>query len=228
MRSIPSQSPVGTRSVLAPAPWQLSGEAYAFFTKLPMPRGRAELFAPSELAEARFGQLGLVMFLEHSASPVGSYRELLFIPGTFRFGKRRLPSITKSYVSTRASLEGGRRNWGIPKELAEFDVDSGRDGVKRVTMRVDGLTATELWFRHGTLPLPFTSSLVPDSLCTLGQVLGGQTFEVTPSFRGLMQRAHVVHAWSEPGMFCDLSAERVVGAMRLSKCELQFPSARVR
>jgi hypothetical protein len=230
MRTIPSPPPsIGPSSkVLAPAPWHLRGEAFAFFTKLPLPRGRAELFAPTELAEARFGQLGLAMFVDYTASPVGPYRELLFIPGTFRFGKRRLPSITKIYVSTRASMENGRRNWGIPKELADFDVDEGRDGVKRVTMRVDGMTAVELWFRHGRLPLPVTSSILPDSLCTLGQVLGGQTFEVTPSFRGLVQRARVVHAWSEPGMFCELAAERVIGALRVSKCELQFPAAHVR
>lgn len=229
MRTIPSQSPVGPSSnVLAPAPWQLRGEAYAFFVKLPLPRGRAELFAPSELAEARFGQLGLVMFAEYGDSPVGPFHELLFVPGTFRFGKRRLPTITKLYASTRASVEIGRRNWGIPKEQADFEVDQGRDGVKRVTMRVEGTTAVELWFRHGTLPLPFTSSLVPSSLCTLGQVLGGQTYRFAPSFRGLMQRAQVLHAWSEPGMFCELAAERVVGAMRLSKCELSLPSASVR
>jgi hypothetical protein len=229
MRTIPSPSTSGSPSpVLAPAPWQLRGDAYAFFTKLPMPRGRAELFASSELAEARFGQLGLVMFVDYSASPVGPYRELLFIPGTFRFGKRRLPSITKIYVSTRASVDNGRRNWGIPKELADFDVETGRDGVKRVTMRVEGATAVELWLRHGLLPLPFTSSLVPGSLRTLGHVLAGQTLEVTPGFRALVQRAEVLHAWSQPGMFCGLAAERVVGAVRLSKCELQFPPAHVR
>jgi hypothetical protein len=228
MRTITSPSIAPPSSALAPAPWSLRGEAYAFFTKLPLPRGRAELFAPSELAQARFGQLGLAMFVEYTSSPVGPYRELLFIPGTFRFGKRRLPSITKIYVSTRASVENGRRNWGIPKELADFDVDEGRDGVKRVTMRVDGMTAVELWFRHGTLPLPCTSRLVPSSLRTLGQVLGGQTFEVAPSFTGLMQRAQVLHAWSEPSMFCELAAERVVGALRLSKGELQFPPAKLR
>jgi hypothetical protein len=65
-------------------------------------------------------------------------------------------------------------------------------------------------------------------LYTLGQVLGGQTFEVTPSFTGLMQRAQVLHAWSEPGMFCELAAERVVGALRLSKGDLHFPQAKLR
>jgi hypothetical protein len=228
MRTIPQPSSGPSNNLLAPAPWQLRGEAYAFLTKLPLPRGRAELFAPSELAEARFGQFGLVAFVEYTQSPVGPYRELLFIPGTFRFGKRRLPTITKIYVSTRASLDNGRRNWGIPKELADFEVDDGRDGVKRVSMRVDGLTAVELWFKHSTLPLPFSSRVVPSSLCTLGQVHAGQTFEVTPTFAGLMQRAKVLHAWSEPGRFCELAAERVYGALRLTKVDLRFPAAIVR
>lgn len=212
---------------VAPAPWALRGEAYAFFTKLPLPRGRAELFASSELAEARFGQLGCVMFVDYSASPVGPYRELLFIPGTFRFGKHRRPSITKIYVSTRASVENGRRNWGIPKELAEFDVAEGGDGVKRVTMRVDGRTAVELWFRHGKLALPITSSILPRAARTLGQTLGGQTFEVTPSARGRIHRAQVLHAWSDPRVFCALAADRVVACARLSKLELSFPRANV-
>jgi hypothetical protein len=222
-----SSSPVSSvaDSAVAPAPWQLRGESYAFLTKLPMPRGRAELFASSELAEARFGQLGLVMFVDYTASPVGPYRELLFIPGTFRFGKHRRPSVTKIYVSTRASVENGRRNWGIPKELAEFDTDDGADGVKRVSMRVGGRVVVELWLRHGKLALPATSSIVPRALRTLGQTLGGQTFETTPSFRGIVQRAHVTHAWSEPGAFCTLSAERVVTGVRLSKLELHFPPA---
>jgi Acetoacetate decarboxylase (ADC) len=224
----PLQTSYGAASTPAPAPWQLRGEAYVFFTKLPLPRGRAELFASGELAEARFGQLGCVMFVDYTESPVGPYRELLFIPGTFRFGKRRLPSITKIYVSSLASVENGRRNWGIPKELAEFEVDDGRDGVKRVSMRVEGRTAVELWFRHSTLALPFTTSLIPASLRTLGQMLGGQIFEVSPTCHGRVQRGQVVHAWSEPGLFCELAAERVVGTLRLSRGELSFPMPTVR
>ncbi|HEY6879688.1 MAG TPA: acetoacetate decarboxylase family protein [Polyangiales bacterium] len=223
----PSSDPKSS-NVVAPAPWQLRAEAYAFLVGLPLPRGRAELFVPSELTEARFGPWGVVAFIEYSESDVGPYYELLFIPGSFRFGKRWLPSITKIYVSSRASVDNGRRNWGIPKELADFEVDDGRDGVKRVTMRVDGVTAVELWLRHGKVQLPFSTRVLPNSMFTLGQRLGGQTFEVTPKARGLAQRAKVLHAWSEPGMFCELSAERVGGAARLSKVELQFPTAVMR
>ena len=102
-------------NTIVPAPWKLRGDGYMFMIKLPLPRGRAELFAPTELAEARFGQFGWVMYVDYAASPVGPYRELLFNPGTFRFGARRLPSITKIYVSSQASVDSGRHNWGIPK-----------------------------------------------------------------------------------------------------------------
>lgn len=195
--------------------------------KLPLPRGRAELFAGTELAEARFGQLGIVMFVEYASSPVGPYYELLFIPGTFRFGQRRLPSITKIYVSSQASVDSGQHNWGIPKERADFEVSVGTDGVKRVTMSIEGRIVAELWLRHGWLSLPVTSRLLPRNLRTLGQVQRGRTFTVAPSARGLVQRAKVVHAWSEPGAFAELSTPLVVAAARLRKVDLTFPLAEI-
>jgi len=220
-------SSVAHGSNIVPAPWKLRGDGYVFMLKLPMPRGRAELFAPTELAEARFGQFGFVMYVEYAASPVGPYRELLFIPGTFRFGARRLPSITKIYVSTQASVDSGQHNWGIPKERGDFDVQDGRDGIKRITLRVRGTIAVELWLRHGTLALPVTASILPHGMRTLGQVMDGHTYQVSPAGHGLMQRAKVVHAWSEQGMFADLAADRVLTAARFSKFELTFPKATV-
>lgn len=211
--------------VIAPAPWRLRGEGYVLMIKLPMPRGRAELFAPTELAEARFGQFGCVMFVDYAESPVGPYYELLFIPGTFRFGRRRLPSITKIYVSSQASVDSGQHNWGIPKELGEFTVVDGADGVKRVTMRIGSRIVVELWLRNSRLGLPITSSLIPENFRTLGQVFSGHTFAVSPSARGFVQRAKVVHAWSEPGVFANLATERVVAAVRMSKVDLTFPPA---
>ncbi|MDB4988773.1 MAG: hypothetical protein JWN04_3951 [Myxococcaceae bacterium] len=221
------RSTLGSAVNIVPAPWTLRGEGYMLMIKLPMPRGRAELFAPTELAEARFGQFGCVMFVDYVSSPVGPYRELMFIPGTFRFGKRRLPSITKIYVSTQASADSGQHNWGIPKELADFELVDGTDGIKRVTMRLDGRIAVELWLRHNTLALPITSRLVPTSMRTLGQIYAGHTYAVAPTARGLVQRAKVVHAWSEPGVFADFTSERVVTAARFSKVDLTFPQALV-
>ena len=226
VRSV-TDSSAGSGVVIAPAPWKLRGEGYVMMIKLPLPRGRAELFAPTELAEARFGQFGCVMFVDYAESPVGPYHELLFIPGTFRFGRRRLPSITKIYVSSQASVDSGQHNWGIPKELGQFTVVDGDDGVKRVTMRIADRIVVELWLRHNKLGVPVTTSFIPADFRTFGQAFSGHTFAVSPSGRAFMQRAKVVHAWSEPGFFANLATERVVAALRMSKIDLTFPLATI-
>jgi hypothetical protein len=215
-------------SALAPAPWGLRADAYVFAIKLPHGSGRAELFVTDELAEARFGPLGWVMYVDYSEAPVGPYRELLLIPGSFRFGKRRLPSITKIYVSSQASVDNGRRNWGIPKERASFETEREGERVEHVRVRVGGALAIELTLRHGTLALPVSAAILPSRLRTLGQTLDGRSYEVTPSARGLMQRAKVEHAWSDPSLFVGMSAKSVVSAVRLSKVNLTFPAAHVR
>jgi hypothetical protein len=36
-------------------------------------------------------------------------------------------SISKIYVSTQDSIDNGQKNWGIPKEMAHFEVQYGAD-----------------------------------------------------------------------------------------------------
>lgn len=61
-------------------------------------------------------------------SGVGPYRELLFIPGAFHINGRYTFSIPKIYVSTETSVNSGIKNWGIPKEVADFTVEDQADG----------------------------------------------------------------------------------------------------
>jgi acetoacetate decarboxylase len=61
-------------------------------------------------------------------SGVGPYQELLFIPGLFHIDGRYTFSISKIYVSTEASVRSGIENWAIPKELADFKIDTQDDG----------------------------------------------------------------------------------------------------
>ena len=71
--------------------------------------------------------LGLAMIVSYSSSPAGPYDELLIsVPCHYNkkasqkewMMSRRLPLI---FVSTEASLRNGRENWGIRKELADFE-----------------------------------------------------------------------------------------------------------
>jgi len=212
---------------LAPAPWALRAEGYLLALKLAPTRERGALFVSDELAEPHLGPLGWVMYVDYSETPVGPYRELLFIPGSFRFGSRRLFSVTKIYVSTQASVDNGRRNWGIPKELASFEVERRGKRVEQLRVRMGSAPVAELTLRHGTLPLPFTSALVPPRLRTLGQRLAGTSFEVTPSARGTLQRTAVEQAWSDSALFAPLTTRSILAAFRLSNVSLTFPEAKI-
>lgn len=77
---------------------------------------------PGSLRASFVGGYGALMLVDYSESNCGPYRELLLIPGSFRVRDKTLASISRIFVSTTESLASGRRNWGIPKELADFSV----------------------------------------------------------------------------------------------------------
>jgi acetoacetate decarboxylase len=71
----------------------------------------------------------VVGFVSYEAGGALSYSELLVAR---RHGGLRRLTIDQIWVDSRASLEGGRALWGIPKEPAEFHHDtSGLGPVRR-------------------------------------------------------------------------------------------------
>ncbi|KAF1946788.1 hypothetical protein EJ02DRAFT_335040 [Clathrospora elynae] len=132
----PEQHPVPR----AKAPWKVKAESYMLFLKLnELPEG---VYDPLEEAWADeglgsfVGGLGAVMIVRYSDTPVGSYDELLLIPGTFTVPQPPLSSpplplppniipktahrISRIYVSQLTTAYNGRLNWNIPKHLARF------------------------------------------------------------------------------------------------------------
>lgn len=211
--------------MLAPAPWQLRAQAYLLALKF---AETSPFTALAGLVEPRIGPLAFALFVDYAEAPVGPYRELLFIPGTYRFGAQRWPSITKIYVSTQASIDNGRRNWAIPKELASFDVSYGVDGVDRIRMDVDGVRAVELVFAPRSPRVPCASWLLPPRLRTLAQPDGERTLITRPRAHGKLQHARVVEAWSDGRHFPALSRARVFASFKLTEVALTFPAAEAR
>lgn len=211
MTSSPTPQPSSKIAAVAPAPWTLRAEGYAFLLRQPSGRG-----------------VRCMMFVDYAASPVGPYRELLMIDRLVEIAGRRYPTISTIYVSSQASVDNGRRNWGIPKQLATFTVDEPRERALRLTMRVGDVPTVELCVQHGLLSLPIATLIVPPRLRTIGQRLDGNAFEVTPSGRGRVQRASLLHAWSDGARFPLLTQQSVLAVVRLSKVNLTFPIATVR
>lgn len=165
-------------------------------------------------------ELGLVMLVDYDDSPIGPYRELLFLAGF------RISRITKIYVSTEESADNGRHNWGIPKEVADFAVER-RGRTERVHVTQAGRTVADLTVGIGRPPLPVTALLIPRSFRTLVQPWEGRTYVTTLAGRGIVRPARLLKARIDPELFPDLTRGKLLGAVQVSRFRLVFPPAQI-
>lgn len=159
----------------------------------------------------------LVMLVDYHESPVGPYRELLFLADF---------CIRKIYVSTEESAVNGRANWGIPKEVADFAVER-RGRTEHVHVTLGRRTVADLTVGIGHLPVPVTAALLPRAWRTLVQPWEGRTYMTTLSGRGVVRPARLLKARIEPELFPDLTRGRLLAAVHASRFKLLFPEARV-
>ncbi|KAF8649151.1 hypothetical protein AX16_005949 [Volvariella volvacea WC 439] len=81
------------------------------------------------------GGLGMVEVISYSDTPVGQYDELIYMPGRWKYADGTSGyRITRIFVSSKDSTFNGRRNWNIPKQVADFNVQTGADGITHISV----------------------------------------------------------------------------------------------
>jgi hypothetical protein len=209
------------RPTLAPAPWTLTGNATILLYHFPRQWAVAQGLVPGELRDRFVGGVGGVVLADYTASGVGPYGEALFIPGLFRVGGRPRFVITRIYVSTPASVDSGRANWGIPKELG--DVEAAGDTF-RVALGPRPILDAEVAPLGPHLPAD--TGWLPAPL-ELGQIFGGRRYVTRLSWRGAVRLARLRHFRADPDAFPDVSPFRPLLAARLTGFVLTFPEAKI-
>lgn len=207
-------------------PWHLEGSGSILLFRFEPDFLERDAFLPDTLRSELAGRLGLVMLVEYRSSGVGPYWELLFLAGPILLDRRRVFSVTKIYVSTEASAVNGRENWGIPKEIADFEVDR-RGRTERVVVTLDGRTVADLTLGFRQLPLPVAGAMLPNSWRTLVQPWQGRTFVTTLEGRGVVRPARLLKARIDPELFPDLTRGRVLAGAYASSFELVIPPAQI-
>ncbi len=210
---------MNTTSNSYPPPWDLEGEGFI----LPFWANEKKVFNwMSEQEQKDFvGGLGAIMFVNYKSSNVGPYYELLFIPGDFQYKGEHYKKITKIYVSSQLSLQEGRKNWGIPKELAEFEWKSQGD-----------VTFIKAWNETGSLSVqlskyfisfPISTALLP---FTLLQNLDGLLLKTRFIGKGMGKLSSVETWQTEGNFFPSLSqvAKLRLPALQVSPFSLVFPT----
>lgn len=209
-----------------PAPWSLTGSGYIILITLRESFVTQSCFVPESLAGSFSGGIGTIMLVDYVSSDAGPYKEILFIPGRFSFQGRNLFSITKIYVSTMNSVVNGIRNWGIPKELAQFNISqTGNERVVHIDR--DGVCFAELCFKHYPIHVPITTALVPPALRTLGHHYQSRTYITRLSARGSVCPARLVSARIDKTYFPDFTTGKVLASFYVSKFLMVFPVPQV-
>jgi len=201
----------------APAPWHLEGEGiivvYKFSKKWVETFGQL----PPELMGKFKGGLGYLMLVNYKISPVGPYRELLFIPGKFSpHGKQ---SITKIYVDSEASTQNGRANWGIPKNTLPFSWEE-ENGKSEIVIKSNDQVIFSCEVKTFGIPFPASTSFLP---IDLHQVLNEVDYFTKPTGSGWGKLAKVKIKEIDSAYFPDLSIQKSLFAVKIKPFRINFP-----
>lgn len=211
-----------------PEPWDLRGQMYLSVFAVP---GAALPPLPEPLASTVrpvvLGGRTLVgtAWVRYEPGGVLRYQELLSAVLVHERGRPRV-SITDIWVDSVASRDGGRRLWGIPKDLAELDlrpVDDNNAGATVATAALPGRPALD----RGTFATAtITRGLrVPGrwpTAMSVAQVLDGQVKRT--GVRGRTGLRIGTASWRiEPdGPLGHLSARRPLLTVTLADFQIRF------
>ncbi|WP_026152464.1 acetoacetate decarboxylase family protein [Actinopolyspora halophila] len=156
-----------------PSPWRLCGELSVSLWRLPR---RLLPAVPEGLSPVLLGEAGVVgtAWVLYRSGSVLEYNELL-VAVLVRRGARLRACLTQIWVDSAASLWGGRALWGIPKERAEFGVES----VEPLRIEAHGIASASMTDRV-TLPKKWPLGY------RIAQSLAGDIVESRVRVRGRM------------------------------------------
>jgi len=213
-----------------PAPWNLTG--YGYMLLYAFKKDFSNEHSPGFLKGNTTLGFGSVMLVNYEQSNCGPYGELLIIPGkyTHQTGtkKEKINTISKIYVSSQSSVENGRKNWGIPKELASFNFQSISANEERVTIQTDvNGTSTRLFeatFKSNRLAFPVNTALLPFPLL---QHMEQQAFYTTFSGKGMGHFASMTDVCLDERLFPNILTHKPIAIIKIDPFNITFPKARI-
>lgn len=203
---------VARQNLAFPPPWEMQASGLVLIL-----RGSRSL-----QGEIYSGPLAALMLVNYDRTPVGPYKELLFIPGMRPNKRGRHFSISQIWVDSHESVQGGRENWGIPKHYAEFEWQEDDDHLM-VNVQDGGATFFSAAFRLGGFRFPIvTGPFFP----MLYQTLNGMDYWTKPTASGRGRLAKVESMVTTHAGLPSAAEARVIAAVKIDSCEMVFPYAR--
>ncbi len=212
--------------IIAPAPWQLSGNGFVLLYHFPHAFNARYGFIEEYQHRTYRGWMGAVMLVEYESSDVGPYLELLYIPGLFNMGNNYSFSISKIYVSTAESQWNGYTNWGIPKEVANFTFKvTGRENHFQVAKAGADTPFFSASLKPWGFTFPVTSRLLPVS--QIIQQKENVLLKTNIFVEGTAKAASLQHIHADPQYFPPIHQLKPVVCLSIEEFKMKFPVAEV-
>ncbi|WP_207430917.1 acetoacetate decarboxylase family protein [Sabulibacter ruber] len=208
-------------SIIAPAPWKLTGEGLVWLYAFPREFNLEHGFLEDFQASAYLGKIGAVMYLNYRTTNVGPYQELLFLPGLFKVNGQVAFSVSKIYVSTSASAWNGRENWGIPKEIADFSFLKSSDGLMDLELSAGNQVFFTAQAKSFGPRLPVTTRPLP--LVKLVQNVREQLLLTKPEMDGQGQLASSKSISADPRFFPPIQQLKPLATIGITDFRMVFP-----
>jgi hypothetical protein len=209
---------------VSPPPWNLKGNGYIFLFKFSKKFVEENAFLADYQRENFWGGFGTMMLVDYETSGVGAYRELLFVPGMFNFNKKKIFSISKIYVSTYDSVWNGIQNWGIPKELADFDITKIAENEEIIEVKIGAKTIFKVHLKKRKFYFPISTKFFP---LKLAQRQGNDLLLTNSPANGKATFAQLLDVQVDSNYFPDISQVKPIAILAVKDFKMMFPLAEV-
>lgn len=207
-----------------PAPWHLKGKGYILLYKFSKEEIQNDKFLSDKFKKSFLGGFGAVMIVDYAESDAGPYSELLFIPGKFRYGRKKKNTISKIYVSSRESIMNGRENWAIPKEHADFTFAPESKHIENINISSKGEQILTAKIKSGRLIFPVNTAFLPFPLV---QEQDGKAFYTKFSGSGKGRFASIKEITINPELFPIAASKKPLLAVKVEPFKICFPESEI-
>lgn len=213
-----------SKNSIAPPPWKLQGEGYILVYRFSKRYLQYRNILTEEELEHFKGGFGAVMLVDYKSSPVGPYKEILFIPGRFKEKAGTGYRVTKISVSTLISVVNGRENWGLPKNHARFRIVNERKGKETVSVTAKGINYFRATFKPFGPFIPVSGALLAPSLL---QDYFGRIFLTRLKARGEVRAAKMTGLHIDPKLFPPIRDRKPLMVLKVTDFTMLFPEAEI-
>lgn len=166
---------------------------------------------------------GALAFVDYERSGVDPYLELLHVPYFTHSAGTVGPTIDRIWVTSQRSVDSGRANWAIPKDLADITRTTRDDGAVDWSASLGGELLASATFRPTGPSLP---TVKPRWAGRLLQRMHGVRYATPIDATGRIRFARVSDVKFGP-TFSDVDPARVGGAVIVERFRMGFHAAEI-